>query len=354
MHKLSKQKRAWLKLRSSKLVQRKVRKGSNSRSKPKDKKQEKWWDRSLDAPEEFDLLDRHWRAELIGFIREMFKAENKNEKLRLSFQNTKKIQVDALLVFIARLEQAVGLSETFSLIKIAPSKLNPINAVLTQTGALEICGQDFHINPQEDEAVVHWRKLQGNTTDKFDPRLIYRFLGETGGQKVSRVLFSAVKEALTNIKHHAYEGRKPGGWWIFIRTREDAHTVVVCDLGMGIPVSIEYGVEKHQKVVWEKIKKGVIEALGRPALDSEMIEESMEYGKSRTQEENRGKGLPKMKQVTELVTSARVVLRIDSNKGCYTKHSMLPKPSLSDYETSIGGTVVTWTIPLNVDEMIEA
>lgn len=353
MKRLSKQTRQWLKQ-----VHAKLRK---QQSKPTGchhvnaAKKKPWWDRSVDAPESFRLREDDTHLTLLNFIEAVCTPEQPDEKLRISFKQTKRMHVDALLLFKANLERALQ-QKNGGHIKIAPADLSSVNAVLTRVGILELCGQDFHINPSQDKSVLDWELLEGKAKDKLQPKAIHELLARSLGCDVPKVLFAAVREALLNIKHHAYK-QGNGKWWLMTRLHKEdkVFTVVVCDLGRGIPNSIKQGDEATQREIWKKLQT-FIESLplGSSLKDSKIIEESMQYGVSRTKQEYRGKGLPKMKEVVELSQTAKVGISIYSDRGCYTQLGGRETPILHDYPNSIGGTVVTWSIPMNADDVMKS
>lgn len=349
MRKISRHRREWLKQRELR-IKRKQR-----RSKHTQTVSFKWWDRNIEAPRVFTLGDAWYRTKLIIFINNIFTNSKPAERLRLDFRGTEKIFADAMLLFVARLEQAVSDKGRFAKIKIAPpinsnlEKQNLIRQVLTLVGAFQLCGQKIHVEPTDD-TVVFWKKLNGDSSNQLNPKEIIDFL-EDGANGISTVLSAAVKEALLNIKHHAYDERK-GGWWSFVHIRDNSRTVVVCDLGVGIPGSIRRANHQVQRQILRLITR-FANRFGIEPRDHDFIRGSVRYGATGTGETHRGKGLPKMKQVVDSIDSPGAWLSIYSNKGCYTLSSGKRTPELREYRDSIGGTVVTWTIPIDVDETVE-
>lgn len=353
MKRLSKQMRQWLKQRQAKL--RKQQSKPDVRQKTSNTVKKLWWDRNIDAPESFRLRENDTHTNLLNFIKDVCTPEKPDEKLRIDFKQTTRVNVDALLLFKANLERELR-RKSGGCIKIAPADLSSVNAVLTRVGILELCGQDFHINPSQDKSVLNWELLQGDAKDKLQPEAIHQFLARTLGCNVPKVLFAAVREALLNIKHHAYR-QGDGKWWLMTRLHKEdkVFTVVACDLGRGIPNSIKQGEEATQKEIRKKLQ-ALLESLplGNSVKDSKIIEESMQYGVSRTKKGYRGKGLPKMKEVVELSQATKASISICSDRGCYTQLGGRETPILRDYPNSIGGTVVTWTIPMNVDDVMRS
>lgn len=352
MKKLSKHHWEWLKRRGILLRNKQKR----NKCKPPSKVIV-WWDRSIEAPRIFDLGNERYRTELLAFIDSMYATAKPAERLRLDFRGTERIVADAMLLFLARLELAVLDKTRFAKIKIAlpinndVRKQQRVRQVLTLVGVFSICGQNIHIQPTDD-AVMFWKKLSGHTTNRLKPREINDFL-EDNARGISNVLSAAFKEALLNIKHHAYHN-DGGGWWSFVHIKDNATTVVVCDLGMGIPGSVKQADGEVQKQILNKITR-FARRFGINPRDSDFIRGSIKYGASGTGQAHRGKGLPKMKQVVESIRSSGARLNIYSNRGCYTLRSGDSVPAaLHEYNDSIGGTVVTWTIPVDPNEVTKS
>ncbi len=354
MKKVSKKQKKHLKSSQALILKRNARRHQRKLQKENGNKDKRWWDRSIDAPVYFSLSEEENHAELMNFIQSIYDNEKTNEVLRINFRNTRQMMVDALLLFVANLEKAIQQDHIFSSIRIAPSKKRSVNAVLTQIGVLKLCNQDFHINPEEEEGIVYWRCLSGLVSKKLKPEEIFNFLKEAINQEPPRVLSKGISEALLNIKHHAYRENNSGTWWMLAHKNEETkkYLIVVCDVGVGIPISINEGSEDYHKDIQAKLFD-FFKKIGRKATDSEMIEVSMEVGKSRTGKTYRGKGLPAMKKVVEQFPDQSLMLNIYSNNGCFTQMSNKKKPILTQSNNSIKGTVVTWSIPLNVDDMIK-
>lgn len=334
----------------NKFLRRRFRKEKKRLYKSKREKR-KWWGHSIVAPKQFNLKDEQSHKELMCFIQDIFDSIKSSCDLRLDFKNTETMFVDAALVFMANLDKAIKLKDASSKIKIAPSSSRGINGVLTQIGVLDLCNQDFHINPEEEVGVVDWIGLSGNVSDKLIPKEIFNFLEKVVGHMPPRVLVSAVNEALLNIKHHAYADDALGTWWLLAHKKNDGVVIVVCDVGMGIPKSLESGSYEHHKLAQRYMIK-LASKVQRNPKDSEMVRASMKIGKTRTGKGHRGKGLPAMMNVVEQLNDKQLVLNIYSNFGRFTKFGGVRKPVLNEYLDSIGGTVVVWMLPLCVDDMI--
>lgn len=304
------------------------------------------------APVMLSLHSTEDHQNLMEFISSIFENLRPKIVLVLDFRQTNKIFVDAALVFMANLDKAIKRSEGSTIIKIAPSAKRSMNGVLTQIGVLNLCNQNFHIDPA-DYGVVDWLGLSGNAANKFNPVEIYKFLENVIKKPPPDILFKAVKEALLNIKHHAYGDSGVGTWWLLAHKHKQNYLIVVCDAGVGIPESLYTGTEEHHLRARRYLSK-LANKINRPAKDSECIRASMKIGQSRTGDGHRGKGLPEMMNVVERIDNDEVALNIYSSSGRFTKLGLVKKPILHEYANSMYGTLVMWKTPENIGEIIES
>lgn len=191
-------------------------------------------------------------------------------------------------------------------------------------------------------AVVHkdvlcWHKFTGNTANstnvgQFLDQLVNQSSLHTTAQKM---LFKGISEAITNALQHAYILPRSDGlgkvgetkWCIFFRERNDNIEIVCCDLGAGIPRTLD--------ITHKGFKNRLM--FNREPYDSEVIEEATKINVTRTENEYRGKGLP------QIIKSASDVV-IFSNKGALKKNQ--EKTVKMEYDDSILGTVIVWKSPL--------
>ncbi len=314
------------------IIKRKKRKQAFAKSRPS------WWDKSILAPRIFSIWHEPARTELIKFLDLLRKHANREKtKIRLDFCETIHMNADATLLFKATLMHLKEKSAN-TVIKCAPSKNQKINEVLTQISVLKLLGQDFNITPHFED-VIYWRATEGKGSDgeKSDP--ILQRCDQVMNRVLSREVYVGLTEAMTNTRQHAYDtayiaSTNRTEWWIFAQEKDNELTIAICDLGIGIPTSLP-----HKKTgIYEWILKR-----GKPEKESELIAEAIHYQITRTRRKNQGKGLTQLTQVIDKAKNAAIY--IHSNHGCYAKYS--DKTELKDYDTSVGGTVITWRLPLS-------
>jgi hypothetical protein len=160
---------------------------------------------------------------------------------------------------------------------------------------------------------------------------------------LSRGLYLALTEAMTNCHHHAYISVRQDGlgiqdtnrdWWMFSQERDGMLTVVFCDLGVGIPSTIP--VRKPDLLTRLKT------LFGRYPTDAQVIEEAVRDSVSRTGKAYRGKGLNQLVDVIRKTHGASLLLL--SNRGLYVARP--GHVETRDYSGSILGTVILWAVPL--------
>ena len=131
---------------------------------------------------------------------------------------------------------------------------------------------------------------------------------------------------------------------MFAQEKNGRLSVVICDLGIGIPNSLP---KTHEA----GLVRRTLEAFSRAAKlkgyrDVDFIRAALEIGKSRTQQPGRGYGVAQLRAVIESIEEGS--LRIFSNRGCYTYSKKLGNDieKHDEYRTSIHGTLIEWSVPL--------
>ena len=306
----------------------------------------------LDAPRVIDIRSKDNRRQFLSFINKLLVVKSKKRYLRISFEATKHIIPEAMILFVSKLKQVCISNSDYHNIKVVPPRsltcedAEKIRQVLYRLRVYKITGQNITAECNHPQ-VINWHQMHGNVSDVFEPEKIKNFL-QVDGRDAESVLHKAFKEALINIQHHAYKSSSSGDWLAFVRAEGSIRTIVVCDLGIGIPESIAGGDNDAQKEIFGRVKK-VANRFGRNPLDSEFIRGSVKLGVSGTGEKGRGKGLPQMKRVVDSIESSGSRLNIYSNRGCYTVFSGNITPQISNYKDSVGGTIITWSVPVRVN-----
>lgn len=269
----------------------------------------------------------------------------------LDFTRTEKLNAPGTLLFVAEVDRAIRLARSERRIRLrlppedcgAGSRI--VRQVLHQIGLLELLGHDAsHLDDGEyDESVKHWHFATGTTLGDTPGEMLDAHEGKIADALMEGV-WKGVSEALTNSRHHAYLARRNDGcedfnekrWWMFSQERDGELTLVVCDLGIGIRRSLP--------IKWTRPLVGKVLQIIRGEGDLGSIRAALVIGQTRTDEENRGKGLP---QIWNEVRAARV-----GSVGIYSGRAALSYWSDPDaekgleFDNDILGTLITWTYPL--------
>jgi hypothetical protein len=158
------------------------------------------------------------------------------------------------------------------------------------------------VNPPKDskESDVRFVKyIKGNHEDK-DYRGLHIQLTKIIGEKVKKwpLLHGGLDEAITNVCHHAYPStlqirEKDKNWYLTGAFNENTKElkIVFCDQGIGVPASLP------TSKIWEKVLESIASV---PAINrrkhATLLKAAMEVSRTSTDQTDRGKGLPDMKE----------------------------------------------------------
>lgn len=221
-----------------------------------------------------------------------------------------------------------------------------IKRLLGQMGYFELLGLERPVDHDHagDTTFINFLRSDLNHSNGGQLAKTLRIaIEEIVGQEIKRhLLFEGLSEAITNVSQHAYPswsysaGTKQ--WWLSASFERRARRLIVMfyDQGVGIPRTLP---SSH---IWEWIK-------GRVDLwtDAQKIEAAMEYGRSQTARPERGKGLKNLLEFARAHAEGK--LSIFSDHGLYqavnTGNGELAS-SCRDLRTSIGGTLIEWSVKL--------
>jgi hypothetical protein len=304
------------------------------------------------APRIFHVRDRFWRKRLLKFlqlIREV--VLHRGRKVYIDFRDTERLGPGGTLLFLAeidRIKRARVLDQVFS---CSYPTHRIVEQVLQQVGILDALGRKARLSGISfDETVRHWEFATGNSVDG---KQVEPFVGPLDGRLAAPLtsgLFVGVTEAMTNCIQHAYLEQRGDGivaaidlkrWWMFSQEKDGVLEVAFCDLGMGIPRSLQVSGEWDQTVISTILKR--LSLIGPPS-DSALIRASVELRKTRTHLRHRGKGLTQILDVVRAAKSGS--LQIHSNYGMFGYDARTGREYREDFGQSINGTLILWDIPL--------
>lgn len=186
---------------------------------------------------------------------------------------------------------------------------------------------------QDGEKVAQLQEDLMTLADFFEPK---------------KYIFRALLEATNNAIEHAYDEDIELKYFNFKGKRwyatasydpsKDSLRFFVYDQGVGIPASL------RSKQFWKSQVENMLDALGLTDHDTDTIDAAFELGKTRTEKDERGKGLKDMQNVVQKADAGYI--RVISGRGDYTLHSS-GRVDKRRHGSHIGGTLVEWCIPIH-------
>ena len=341
MRKISKKRHEWLtrhqqiqnrnRLFAAKVAHRKIRQPSDT----------------LIAPPYFCLASSKGEPNaasiaFLTFVRSIrdFKAKS----LCIDMSNVQRMVVNATLLFKAELSYLVQRGVAVTGI---PPRKERTNQVMTQTGIAALLGLP-NCKKIDREDTVHWRHTSG-IWNFAQPSRLQGLL--TGQEQQNAALYTGLIESVANCIEHAYKEHperrtfigSQDGWWGFQQLRDGKLSTCICDLGIGISKSLPIKLAEEPGM-YAKLMSLFRHLRGK---DIQSILAAIEYGRSSTGSEQRGKGLRDAHSVIDNAGAGQ--LQIFSNKGLYFYNKDSGKPGSSGtrkLSDSIAGTIYYWRHPI--------
>ena len=294
------------------------------------------------APEHFSLNgpSREKLLRKLSSLRRKM-AEAKGRPLRLDFSHTKKLSAAGTLLFSAELRRLCShFPATHRKIRCRLGKNNKVQQVLKQIRITELLGRRARVEPCDDD-VIYWKFTHGKEVEgpKFE-EVLQGISSKIAGD-VQTELYEGFIEAMNNVRHHAYIGVREDGleladnseWWMFSQLKDDRITVVFCDLGIGIPKTLPL----KKPALWKRIA-----TLGAPN-DAEAIEHALQDSVTRTAQKGRGMGLGQLVDVVRQIDSGTAAILSNRGRIQFNNDGSI---KVKNYNDSICGTLIHWTLPI--------
>lgn len=275
-------------------------------------------------------------------------------RIVLDFRETKFILPAAMILLVAEIDRAKRIFSSEFSITISNVLDKTLKQLFVQIGMYDLCGLVApRLNASDfQENVRHWRfataeRADEDTSDAF---------GEIEGlisTNLRKGMWRGVSEAVINSVQHAYLSPRgvPGPrlkhnrWWMFSQEKDGELTVVVCDLGIGIPRSLPLN--------WgQSILSQLMSPFTDGGPDVAALRASLELGKTSTGKKHRGKGLPQIWNAVQ--GESRAGILIHSNRGRLAWSGQTGSESSTEYDDSIFGTVIMWTLPTKPEQAHDA
>lgn len=295
------------------------------------------------APNIFNIADSQKRTIFLKSLINLEKAVSHGiKRIVLDFSGLDKMYADATLLFVSELRNIIKHRSNLIFSCIPPNN-NKSCQVLKQIKIFDIIKFNNNVIPVDDD-VVNWRFAFGDDVDgeKYD-NLISNHNGEIT-ESLKTELYNGAVEAMTNVKNHAYIMQRKHSslqvtnneWWMFSQQKDGFITIVLCDLGAGIPETIKKTMPHITKIL----------KLLNLRKDSQAIKRTIEEKVSRTQKSYRGNGLAQILKAVDNIKNSSVF--IYSNHGVYIRQNNENK--IINYKDSVRGTIICWKFPAIIRE----
>jgi hypothetical protein len=271
--------------------------------------------------------------------------------VRLNFKDTEAFYVPGAIFLFAELDRIISLSNLPKPITIIDPYRRRPREVLKQIQIHQLTGDKSEIVPTRDD-VVFWKATKGSDQSGDDLGPILEFVTERSNEKhIKQVevsgIWRGVSEAVANVVDHAYENPRADGfqgldetkWWMFTQIREQRFTAAVCDLGCGYKSTINQNIPESFIALFKDLFR-------LQNKDAAAIKVAMEYGRSGTKQDNRGKG--SRDALSVLTMHGQGELTVLSNSGLvqFSLNGGHEDVTMDDIGIDIGGTVIWWRLPL--------
>lgn len=304
--------------------------------------------KSISAPQYIDFYNHHNYLKTVAFFRKLKKEVEKN-KISINFDETTIITASAMICFLSEIDILLKMSPFKSkAITFKHPKHEKIESILKQVGFYELVDKKHRVTKEFDD-VSYWNYASGAKSEPQRTQAAMAEIESKIGRTAKRKLYKGFSEAMANSVEHAYDdvdksnGALQTKWWAFAGVHKDSLIVVICDKGIGIPNSLP--------IKWgrELINKTLDLLSIKTYNDSTLIKAATQMGKTRTNQNNRGKGLS---DVLSIIKQFKVGnLSIFSNKGYYRYYGEngTTIDKLTEHGLSMCGTIVEWSIPLDIE-----
>ncbi len=308
----------------------------------------------IEFPKEFGLFDPAMRESLLTAIARM--------KWAVANPHVKDVVIDlsavmllhscGTLLFIAEVDRLMEIDDCYRKIHVVESSDDTVCQMFQYIGFYSRFGIESRFHTIDNRDVIDWvygigeQNNLGTVVDRLPT-----YLTGARNKSLRMAVTGGMTEAVANSAEHAYIASREDGvdlptpkrWWMFSRKFEDHMLVVICDLGIGIPRTLN--------MTWHEDLSSFLKTMtGKKREDHQLIKFALTVGKTRTNLKHRGKGL---KDILKVVQQQKVgLLRIYSNKGVYYADGSSGRIEASSSGQSIFGTLVQWVIPIAAFENV--
>lgn len=314
---------------------------------------------SIAAPKEISLASRGSHHNLTLFLRTIRKEAVRQKRVHIDFTLTNKLNSSGMLLMLAELDRLTRALQRKCRITCSYPEDETVEKVFQQVGFFNIFGKPCRLEvTEEDRNVFYWRYATGVSVNPAAADSMLKGVRSQIPVGYQRIV-AGVEEAMDNSIHHAYL-RERGDrlslkyasadehrWWVFAEVLDGWLHVIFCDLGLGIPVTLPSRWEEHVKDIVS------LTSLSEGKRDVRMIRRALNFGRTRTAQSHRGKGLQNIARAAQELGGK---LNVYSNMGLIgiDYQGGTSRYVQAAFKRSILGTVIQWSVPItdrqDVDE----
>ncbi|RTE66990.1 ATP-binding protein [Amphritea opalescens] len=275
-----------------------------------------------------------------------------NRRIYLNFSDTQYISAAAMLSFLAEIDVITKKSRLgVRAVSFNHPKDPKMESILKQVGFYDLLKKETRKTKEYDD-VTFWKYTSGACSEPILAKDMIADIKNELERSASKKLYRGFVEAMSNSVEHAYiddnihcEADNTAKWWTFAGIRDSELVVVICDKGVGIPLTLP-------KTQGASQIEELFDLLGFEffkAKDSTYIQAASSLSRTRTGKSYRGKGLTDMKQVIDSIGTGFMSISSNYGKYMYKGTEGMIKEVTIDHKRSVSGTIVEWVIPLKVD-----
>ncbi|QLB44692.1 hypothetical protein [Mannheimia pernigra] len=276
-------------------------------------------------------------------------------RMAISFAHTTSLYAEACILLIATIDSLKHQYPKLKFDVIRPNKRlhnhKPqkekyqqfnVDAVFCHVGLYKLLGKNYQtsvIHPN----VQSWHYVFSDDANGDVTNPIFDKMEKIGLLNLSK-LYRGVIEGIANAVEHAYDPRikqihsfPVKRWWMLVAKINNKLQLFICDLGHGIPNTLQFNKEPG---LLDRLRQ-LVKGLG--SSDCYDIQAATLLKETRTKLLYRGKGGEDLKSFIKNTPNSSI--NIYSNRGFYRYNSS--REILYDNKLSIKGTLLHWSIKLN-------
>lgn len=303
----------------------------------------------IHAPEAICIYKDTYAKHTLKFLGHVRKYACSGYDLKLRFDKTKLVSAAAMLLLLSTVDRLKRKGK--SLIVANYPQFEKTESIFNQTGFTRLLGKNSRSTPDYDD-VNYWDNATGTTANPVLAENLFNKI-EDAIPNSRKLLFRGFIEGISNSVEHGYKHLSSSyhsrfsRWWAFGGIKSDTLTLLICDLGAGIPKTLPREIDSS----W--LTRALNKIGVKTHHDAELIQAATYLRETATKKQHRGKGLHDIKMAVEKTPGSS--LHIVSNRGAYSLHNTKRSNiavKLKRYTTSIRGTIIEWQMPLgDIDEI---